>query len=196
MSSHEDGRAGGRLDITAVTGLATAVVGVLVAVAIGGGGVTTTSGGPAAFTPSAVPAAAPVTQVGALPLCGFPRLDQVTDDGVDADGLEGIRTVVDDVVTLDDGELMTFRVVDGSAYVLEWDREATYTVTRYDLANGDAVRRTLVELDWDGVSETFTTGSFEVDPDGKLLPRRHAHASAGPAQGRTRRLGRLDRLDP
>lgn len=184
MSSHEDGRAGGRLDITAVTGLATAVVGVLVAVAIGGGGVTTTSGGPAAFTPSAVPAAAPVTQVGALPLCGFPRLDQVTDDGVDADGLEGIRTVVDDVVTLDDGELMTFRVVDGSAYVLEWDREATYTVTRYDLANGDAVRRTLVELDWDGVSETFTTGSFEVDPDGSfylvdtLMRRRDLHKVA------------------
>src|SRR5690606_1504192 len=96
----------------------------------------------------------------------------------------GIRTVVDDVVTLDDGELMTFRVVDGSAYVLEWDREATYTVTLYDLANGDAVRSTLVELDWDGVSETFTTGSFEVDPDGSfyvvdpLMRRRALHAVA------------------
>src|SRR5690606_36779743 len=105
-----------------------------------------TSGSPG---PSASPApsAAPVTQSGALPLCGFPRLEQVTDDGVDAGDLGGIRTVVDDVVTLDDGDLVTFRVLDGAAYVLEWDREATYTVTRYDLATGDVEATTPVALD-------------------------------------------------
>lgn len=172
MTSHEDGTGpDGRVDITAASGVVAAVVAVAAAVAIGGGAVGAppgASGTPAPFTPSVVPAGAPVTQVGALPLCGFPRLEQVTDDGVDTEDLDGIRTVVDDVVTLEDGELVTFRVLDGSAYVLEWDREATYTVTRYDLASGDDVATTPVELDWDGASETFSTDSFEVDADGSV----------------------------
>jgi len=171
MTSHEDGRRpDGRVDITAVSGAVAAVLGLVVALALGGdeGATPGVSGAATAFTPSAVPAAAPVTQVGALPLCGFPRLEQVTDDGVDTGDLGGVRTVVDDVVTLDDGALVTFRVLDGSAYVLEWDREATYTVTRYDLASGDVTATTPMELDWDGASETFSTDSFEVDAEGSV----------------------------
>lgn len=168
MASDEDGEgAQGGTDPTVVGGVVAAVLGLVAAVAIGGTGTGSTSDAPP-FTPSPVPAAAPVTQAGALPLCGFPRLAQVTDDGVDTEALDGIRTVVDDVVTLDDGELVTFRVLDGAAYVLEWDREATYTVTRYDLATGDVAATTPVELEWDGASETFRTDSFEVDPDGSV----------------------------
>ncbi|MCO7274160.1 hypothetical protein [Cellulosimicrobium cellulans] len=168
MASDEDGTgARGGADPTVVGGVVAAVLGVVAAVVIGGTGTGSTSGAQP-FTASPVPGTAPVTQTGALPLCGFPRLEQVTDDGVDTDELDGIRTVVDDVVTLDDGELVTFRVLDGAAYVLEWDREATYTVTRYDLATGDAEATTPVELDWDGASETFRTDSFEVDADGSV----------------------------
>src|SRR5690606_23643366 len=121
---------------------------------------------------------------------GFPRLEQVTDDGVDAGDLGGIRTVVDDVVTLDDGDLVTFRVLDGAAYVLEWDREATYTVTRYDLATGDVEATTPVALDRDAASETFRTDSFEVDADGSVylldtLERRRDLVKVAPDGSRT-----------
>lgn len=168
MASDEDGTgARSGADPTVVAGVVAAVLGVVAAVVIGGTGTGSTTGAQP-FTASPVPGTAPVTQTGALPLCGFPRLEQVTDDGVDTDELDGIRTVVDDVVTLDDGELVTFRVLDGAAYVLEWDREASYTVTRYDLATGDAEATTPVELDWDGASETFRTDSFEVDADGSV----------------------------
>ncbi|WP_251150465.1 hypothetical protein [Cellulosimicrobium sp. Marseille-Q4280] len=156
-----------RADVTAMSGLVAAAVGIVTAVVMGSGTGPASGTTPVLATPE-VPATAPVTQQGALPLCGFPRLDQVTDDGAGAEDPGGVRTVVDDVVTLDDGELVTFRVLDGSAYVLEWDREATYTVSRYVLATGDLVATTPVELDWDGASETFTTGSFEVDPDGSV----------------------------
>ncbi|NDO90619.1 hypothetical protein [Cellulosimicrobium composti] len=191
-SDQDDARAHRRVDVTAVSGVVAAVAAVVAAVALGGGG---TSPAPDAattgtFTPSAVPATAPVTQSGALPLCGFPRLEQVTDDGVDAGDLGGIRTVVDDVVTLDDGDLVTFRVLDGAAYVLEWDREATYTVTRYDLATGDVEATTPVALDRDAASETFRTDSFEVDADGSVylldtLERRRDLVKVAPDGSRT-----------
>jgi hypothetical protein len=148
-------------------GTAAGVVALVAATALLGG--RGTSGGDGDAPSGDAPSVAPVDRAGPAPVCGFPRLEQVTEDGVDPEELGGVRAVVDDVVTLDDGEVLTFRVVDGSAYVLEWDREATYTVTRYDLASGDVRATTPVELDWDGASETFSTDTFEVAPDGDVF---------------------------
>lgn len=105
---------------------------------------------------------------GAERVCGFPRLDQITNDGIDPTTLGGLRSVVDNVVTVGDGSVLTFKVRDSSAYVLEWDRKATYTITRYDLASGKVTATIKVALDWDGSSETFSIDQFEVDRDGNI----------------------------
>lgn len=141
-----------------------------VAVAVGAG-VLAFGGGaarPTASVTAAVPTTVPVTQSPTVPVCGVPSPQQVTDDGVDAEELGGLRRVADDVATVEDGVVLTLRVLDGRAYVLEWDRGSTYTVTAYDLASGDRVRTTDVELAWAGDTETFSTDSFEVDPDGSF----------------------------
>ncbi len=116
---------------------------------------------------SALPSAAPVADAGPVPVCGFPVLDAVTEDGVDEAGLGGVRTVVDDVLTMSDAEPVTFRVAAGSAFVLE-RVDATYTMTRYDLGSGDRTATTTIELEADADTELFGTDHVEVDEDGHV----------------------------
>lgn len=119
------------------------------------------AGGPA------LPSAAPVSAPGPVPVCGFPVLDAVTEDGVEEADLGGVRTVVDDVVTVPGTEPVTFRVAGGSAFVLE-RQDATYTVTRYDLRTGERSAATTIELAAAEGAETFSTDFVEVDEDGAV----------------------------
>ncbi len=123
--------------------------------------------GDPAGEPSAVPPAAPAAEAGPVPVCGFPVLDAITEDGVDEADLGGVRTVVDDVVTAPESELVTFRVAAGSAFVLE-HQDATYTVTRYSLDSGEATATTTVALERTADTEIFSTSHFEVDDAGAV----------------------------
>ena len=125
-----------------------------------GRGAPTTATSP---TSQAAPAGA-VT--GDVPVCGIPDLAQVVDDGVDHAASGGVRTVVDDVLP-GTGELISARVSGGTAYVVS-RVDATYTVSRFALDSGRPEGETVVELDWDGASETFGTSSFEVAADGSV----------------------------
>ncbi|MFP3714956.1 hypothetical protein [Puerhibacterium sp. TATVAM-FAB25] len=113
----------------------------------------------------ALPSVAPVSAPGAVPVCGFPVLDAVTEDGVEEADLDGVRTVVDDVVTVPGTEPVTFRLAGGGAFVLERE-DATYTVSRYDLRTGERTATTAIELAADEGTETFSTDFLEVDDDG------------------------------
>ena len=108
----------------------------------------------------------PVLVPGTGPVCGVPDLTQVVDDGVDHAASGGVSTVVEDVRP-QTGGVLTARVSGGSAYVLS-RVEATYTVARYALDDGAPQGETVVELAWDGTSETFGTDSFEVGADGSV----------------------------
>ena len=119
--------------------------------------------GGAAPAPSAAPA---VAVTGDVPVCGVPDLARVVDDGLDHAASGGVRTVVDDVRPTT-GEVITARVSGGTAYVLS-RVDATYTVARFALADGEAEGETVVELDRDGAAETFGTDSFEVAADGSV----------------------------
>ncbi|WP_402467073.1 hypothetical protein [Isoptericola aurantiacus] len=103
---------------------------------------------------------------GDSPVCGVPDLTQLVADGVDAEAMPGLRTVVDDVLP-DSGELVTVRVHDGTAFVMSRD-EATYTVVRYDLDDGTSGGRTAVTLEWDPSYELFGLDTFEVDDEGNV----------------------------
>jgi hypothetical protein len=117
--------------------------------------------------PSAVPTAAPPAEAGPIPVCGFPVLDAITEDGVEEADLVGVRTVVDDVMTTSESKLVTFRVAAGSAFVLE-RQDATYTVTRYALDSGEATATTTIELETATDTELFSTSHFEVDGAGAV----------------------------
>ncbi|MCK9794843.1 hypothetical protein M1843_13915 [Isoptericola sp. 4D.3] len=121
---------------------------------------------PTASTASTGPTAPAAAVTGDVPVCGIPDLAQVVDDGVDHAASGGVRTVADDVLP-GTGELISARVSDGTAYVVS-RADATYTVARYALDDGRAEGETVVELDWDGRSETFGTSSFEVGEDGSV----------------------------
>ncbi|WP_278235243.1 hypothetical protein [Isoptericola sp. AK164] len=121
-------------------------------------------GGPASEVPSQAPTAAVLTED--VPVCGIPDLAPVVADGVDGSSLPGVRTVVEDVLP-EPGELATARVRDGTAFVMSRD-EATYTVARFDLADGSAQGETSVTLEWDPTYELFGLDSFEVDDDGNV----------------------------
>ncbi|MBD7999340.1 hypothetical protein [Oerskovia gallyi] len=115
-----------------------------------------------------MPSVVSVSEPGAAPVCGFPVVDKITHDGVDPADLGGRRDVVDDVATLTDGTVLSMRVRDGLAYVLEWDRSSAYRVTRYDVATGEAKGTTDFELQLDEGNEAFSPEQFEVDADGGI----------------------------
>ncbi|MHA7133382.1 galactose-binding domain-containing protein [Oerskovia turbata] len=115
-----------------------------------------------------MPSVATVSEPGAAPVCGFPVADKITSDGVDPADLDGRRDVVDDVATMADGTVLSLRVRDGVAYVLEWDRSSAYRVTRYDTATGDVEGTTDFELRLDEGNEAFSPEQFEVDADGGI----------------------------
>lgn len=145
------------------------VVGVAGAVVVATGAVLvvrTVDGGAAAEPGPAMPTVVSASEPGAAPVCGFPVLDKVTHDGVDPADLGGRRDVVDEVATLTDGTVLSLRVRDGLAYVLEWDRSSAYRVTRYDVATGDVEGTTDFELQLDEGSEAFSPEQFEVDAEG------------------------------
>lgn len=139
--------------------LVAAVLGALGIVRVGGGA---TSGGGAGENARPEPVLVP----GTGPVCGIPDLTQAVDDGVDHAASGGVRTVVEDVRP-ETGEVLAARVGGGSAYILS-RADATYTVARYSLDDGKRQGETVVELAWDGSSETFGTDSFEVDDDGSV----------------------------
>ncbi|WP_277212826.1 hypothetical protein [Isoptericola croceus] len=118
--------------------------------------------------PSSIPSTEPVGEPGPVPVCGFPVLDAITQDGVDEAELDGVRTIVADVATVGDSEPVTFRIAAGSAFVLERE-DATYTVTRYDLASGDRTATTTIELEADDDTQLFSTDYVEVDEAGDIF---------------------------
>jgi hypothetical protein len=147
-----------------------AVAAVLLVVTLGVGAVILSDRDPGADAP-ALPDLADIRDAGraAVPVCGFPTLDRISDDGVDAEVRQSVlRTVVPDVQTLEGSRIQSFRVRDGVAYVMEFDGRASYVVTGYDLATGGTRTSVTVPLAWEPGSESFSTDHFEVDEDGSI----------------------------
>lgn len=115
------------------------------------------------------PVASDVDVIGTVPVCGFPVLNKIADDGVGSSTRAALlREAVPDVRTVDGSRVRSFHVVDGRAYVLEFDHESTYTVTSYDVESGRAGSSVTVPLEWEPPSESFSTDDFQVDQDGSV----------------------------
>lgn len=105
----------------------------------------------------------------AVPVCGYPDLNQISNDSVDPEVRQAVlRTVVPDVETLESSRIQAFRIHEGVAYVLEFDGVSSYTVTGYDLATGGQRSSVTIPLALGEGSESFSTDHFEIDADGAI----------------------------
>ena len=155
-------RAGARprrrsLAIALVVAAAVVGTGAVVVTALGDGGPRSTEG-PVLPDPELI-------ATGPGRVCGVPDLTQVVDDGRE-DPRPATRVVVDDVSPAT-GSLVDLRVADDQAYVLSRE-DASYTVTAYGLDDGGTHGTQRIDLEWDGSSETFDVGGFEVDEAGAI----------------------------